>query len=72
MCPALSVGLLEATKWFCYYIISSYVSLSADFDSVSHRMVAVIRSREVAFFGYVSFTLYVINLFVIDLYGFHF
>ncbi|CAG9530186.1 unnamed protein product [Cercopithifilaria johnstoni] len=49
--PALFIGLVEATKRFCYYIVSSYASVSADFDSVSHRIVAAIRSREVAFFG---------------------
>ncbi|VBB28947.1 unnamed protein product [Acanthocheilonema viteae] len=49
--PALFIGLLEVTKRFCYWIISSYVNVSADFDSISHRMVSAIRSREVAFFG---------------------
>ncbi|VDK62222.1 unnamed protein product [Onchocerca ochengi] len=51
VCSALFICLLEATKRFCYYIVSSYVNVSVDFDSVSHQTVAVIRSREITFFG---------------------
>ncbi|EJD75793.1 hypothetical protein, variant [Loa loa] len=51
LCPALFIGLLEATKRFCYYIVFSYVCISSDFDSVFHHIVASIRSREIAFFG---------------------
>ncbi|VDO26771.1 unnamed protein product [Onchocerca flexuosa] len=51
VCSALFICLLEATKQFCYYIVSSYVNVSVDFDSVSHQTVAVIRSREITFFG---------------------
>ncbi|VIO87340.1 Uncharacterized protein BM_BM14761 [Brugia malayi] len=51
VCPALFIGLLETTKWFCYYVVSSYINISADFNAVFHRIIATIRSREVAFFG---------------------
>lgn len=59
--PALFIGLLKATEQFCYFIISFYISVSADFDSVFHRVVAAIRCREVTFFGYVNSIIYVIN-----------
>ncbi|EJW88166.1 hypothetical protein WUBG_00928 [Wuchereria bancrofti] len=52
VCPTLFIGLLETTKWFCYYVVSSYINISADFNAVFHRIIAAIRSREVAFFGY--------------------
>uniref|UniRef100_A0A1I8EFV8 Uncharacterized protein n=1 Tax=Wuchereria bancrofti TaxID=6293 RepID=A0A1I8EFV8_WUCBA len=51
VCPTLFIGLLETTKWFCYYVVSSYINISADFNAVFHRIIAAIRSREVAFFG---------------------
>uniref|UniRef100_A0A915PK50 DUF4220 domain-containing protein n=1 Tax=Setaria digitata TaxID=48799 RepID=A0A915PK50_9BILA len=51
VCPALFIGFLEIIKWFCYYIILSYIEASTDFDSIFHRIIALIRSREITFFG---------------------
>ncbi|KAM3725836.1 Biogenesis of lysosome-related organelles complex 1 subunit [Dirofilaria immitis] len=51
VCSSFFIGLLQVIRRFCYYIISSYITLSTDFDSIFHRIVAVIRSREITFFG---------------------
>ncbi|VDN03709.1 unnamed protein product [Thelazia callipaeda] len=49
--PIFIIGFWKLVEWLCYYIVYSFTVVSFDYDSTVHRIVAAIRSREIAFFG---------------------